>query len=704
MTTGAYGVQDSAKVVPLGEDAAPHPSGAAALARDTVVGPASMKLFDLLSAQRRFVYLAIALVSAAGIWAGAALPSAIYPELVFPRVTIIVEGSTLSTRQVVFAITRPIEEAVSIVPGVQRVRSSSIRGASEINVFFGPSTDMAYALQQVQARVNQVRPQLPPDPHLQVERLTASVFPILSYNLEGGDAAALYDMARYQIKPVLSRIPGVGRVDAQGSDVREIEVIADPVRLAAQGMTYADLATAIRRGSTVEAVGRVSQSYKQYLVLTDHEAHTVDDIANIVISSGLRVRDLATVMAGTEDHVRIIAGDGRPAAVLNVTRQVVETPWRSPTASPAWRPPSLARCHPASISRPSRSGGPGARRRDLGTRRDANRGRVGRDHPAVFLRHARITAISANSIPLTLAITVFVMSLLGQTFNLMTLGAMAIAIGLVIDDAVVITENVVRHLQLSTSRTMAIREAVQELIRPVTNSTITTVVVLPLGLLEGVVGQFFKALSITLTIAVLVSLILALTIRPLLSEQFLQQADAEAAPAEAQAGDVSSPRGLLRRLGKAVDGIADAYEHSLGRLLRHPRRVLAVGALLIVLGVLVYRLLGTGFLPEMDRERFVPDYWTPGGTSLAESDRMVHVAENVLAAEPEISRHITSARRRAGAVRDAAESRRHGGPAGAAGTARPLELRRDGRCAGQDQFGRATAADRIHADPVRRDQ
>ena len=152
--------------------------------------------------------------------------------------------------------------------------------------------------------------------------MTPSLFPILSYNLEGGDPATLYDIARYQIRPLFSRVPGVARVDVQGSDVREIEVVADPARLAAQGMTYDDLAAAIRKATTVSAVGRMPPNYRQYLIVTTTEAHSADDVANVVVGHGLRVRDLATVMLGTEDHVRIIAGDGRPAALLNITRQI----------------------------------------------------------------------------------------------------------------------------------------------------------------------------------------------------------------------------------------------------------------------------------------------------------------------------------------------------------------------------------------------
>ena len=186
-----------------------------------------MKLFDVLSAQRRFVYLVVALLSAAGVWAATRLPSAIYPELTFPRITIVARGlGSLGARQVVFGITRPIEEAVSVVPGViARALALDPRRRARCSITFAPNTDMAYALQQVQARVNQVRGDLPAGLDIQVERLTPSLFPILSYNLEGGDPATLYDIARYQIRPLISRVPGVGRVDVQGTDVREIEVV-----------------------------------------------------------------------------------------------------------------------------------------------------------------------------------------------------------------------------------------------------------------------------------------------------------------------------------------------------------------------------------------------------------------------------------------------------------------------------------------------
>ncbi|HJP84870.1 MAG TPA: efflux RND transporter permease subunit [Gemmatimonadaceae bacterium] len=594
-------------------------------------------LFDLLAAQRRFVYLVVAMLSAAGIYAGTQLPSAIYPELAFPRVLVVAQGSALGARQMLFSVTRPIEEAVSIVPGVTRVHSRTIRGSDEIAITFNDNTDMIYALQQVQARVNQIRNDLPQGLEIEIERMTPSLFPILSYNLEGGDPATLYDIARYQLAPVISRVPGVGRVDVQGSDVREVEVIADPARLASQRITYEDLATAIRNATGTSAVGRLPQDYRQYLIVAQQEAHSPEDIASVVVGHGLRVRDVATVTLGTEDHVRIIAGDGRPAALLNITRQ----PGGS-TLELVDSVASLARAMAPTLP-PGVTLKPvydqGALVRDaVKSVRDAMI--IGAVLAVIilllFLHHARITAIAASSIPLTLAISVFAMYLIGQTFNLMTLGAMAIAIGLVIDDSVVITENIVRHIKLNPKRHEAIREALSELIWPVTTSTLTTVVVfLPLRLLKGVVGQFFAALSITLTIAVLVSLVLALTIIPLMSDQFLTERDAESDAAPATGAARGLP-GFLTRVRDALDRLSLRYQQTLERVLHRPRQMLFAGAILILAGYLTHHFVGSGFLPEMDEGAFVLDYYTPGGTALAETDREIHIVERILAGTPEI--------------------------------------------------------------------
>ncbi len=575
-------------------------------------------IFALLAAQRRFVLLAVSLCAAAGLWAAVRLPSSIYPELEFSRIAVIAEGSTLGARQQVFSVTRPIEEAVSVVPGVTRVTSRSIRGGSEINVTFLPSVNMQVALQLVQARLNAVRGNLPATINIQVERLTPSVFPIVSYTLEGGDAATLYDIARFQIGPVFARVPGVARVDVQGSSVRELEVVADPTRLAHVGLSYDDLATAIRQATSVSAVGRVARDYKQYLIVTQSEARTPDDIASVPIGGGLRVRDVATVTLGREDRVRLVAGDGRPAALLSITRQPGGNTLRMADSIEALAV-QFGRTLPSGVVLKPVYDQAVLVRDAVASVRDAML--IGAALAVVvllvFLRNWRVTAISASVIPLTLAITIWLMSLLGQTFNLMTLGALAIAIGLVIDDAVVVTENIVRHLGFTANRGVAIRNAVQELLWPVCTSTLTTVVVFaPLRLLEGVVGQFFASLSLTLTIAVLVSLVLAFTIIPLLCASYL-------------AGTESSDHGPGR--------VERWYDRALDSVLHHRALIGVAAVVLAVGGVVAYRFTGTGFLPEMDEGAFVLDYWTPGGTALDETDRMINRVELLLSRTPEIA-------------------------------------------------------------------
>jgi CzcA family heavy metal efflux pump len=594
-----------------------------------------MSVFDGMVRQRRFIYLVVALLSAAGIWAALVLPSSIYPELDFPRITIVAEGTALDSRAMLFAVTRPIEEAVSIVPGVDRVRSRTIRGGSEISLYFEPSTDMIVALQLVESRINEARADLPPGLSIQTERMLPSLFPILTYNLEGADAATLYDIARFEIKPAIVGVPGVGRVDVQGSDVHEVEVVADPVRLADLGLSYADLAAAIEEGLGVSAVGRVDESYKQYLVVADLEAHSSRDVADVVLRGTLRVRDVADVRMGTEDRVRLIRGDGLPAALINISRQ----PGGNTLAvadSVATIMASLQSTLPEGAELKVVYDQASLVRESVKSVRDAMLFGAGLVVLVllVFLRHARITAISAASIPLTMAITVFGMRLLGRTFNLMSLGGMAVAIGLVIDDAVVVTENIVRHLRTQPDRRLAVGEALRELVWPVTTSTITTVVVfLPLGLLQGVVGQFFSALSITLAVAVLVSLVLALVLIPLLAHQFVTAHQAEEGTR------------LGGRIARAQDLLTEAYGRGLARVLRRPIRASAFSLLLLFAGVFVGRSVGTGFLPVIDEGAFVLDYFTPGGTALAETDRQLLLVERILDDQPE----ITGTSRRTGA-------------------------------------------------------
>jgi multidrug efflux pump subunit AcrB len=234
-----------------------------------------------------------------------------------------------------------------------------------------------------------------------------------------------------------------------------------------------------------------------------------------------------------------------------------------------------------------------------------------------FLRDWRVTAIAAVSLPLTMVGTFFVLHLAGGTVNLMSLGGLAIAIGLVIDDAIVVVENIHRHRAAGEPVATAAEKGTQELLAAVVGSTLTTVVVfVPLGLLQGVVGQFFEALSLTLAAAVLLSLVYALLFIPNAAGRFLRE---------------------RREQSAHLGWLSERYRSLLQASVRRPRLVASLTLAFAALGGLLYLRLGTGFLPDMDEGGYVIDYWTPEGTSLAETDRMVHRIEEVVARTPEVA-------------------------------------------------------------------
>ncbi|HLP99610.1 MAG TPA: efflux RND transporter permease subunit, partial [Candidatus Limnocylindria bacterium] len=475
------------------------------------------------------VFLVTGFLFVAGFLSIFSLPSNIYPELNFPRVVILAHSGDLAPDAMLVTVTRPLEEAAGTVLGMRRVRSKTIRGSSEISILFNPAMDMQYALQLVQARVAEARSSLPPETEVQVERLTPAVFPVVSLILNGDvPSQDLRDKAYYILRPLLSRIPGVGQVIVQGSDTREVSVIVDPQRALAHHLSLVDIAERLRATNEISSVGRLQKDYAQYLVLATSQFTSLEDIRNSVVAiegqSPLRLRDIAEVRDGVEDRRTLITGNGRPAALLNISRQIggnildIAGQIRQIAAHPG---NAIEQTLHLTVVY------------DLGEFVSSAMGNV-RDAILIgallavlilflFLREVRTTLIAATTLPLCVISTFFFLEFFGGTLNLMSLGGLAIAIGLIIDDAVVVIENIYRHLGLGEPPAVAAERGTRELLAPVVGSTATTLVVfLPLGLLSGVVGEFFRALCLTLACSVLLSLIFAVTLVPLLCERFLR--------------------------------------------------------------------------------------------------------------------------------------------------------------------------------------
>ncbi len=556
------------------------------------------------------------------------MPSGIYPEVAFPRISVIVETPGLAVQNLEISVTRPIEEAVSVVLGVNRVCSKTIRGAVQIDIHFTPGCDMIQALNDVRARVAEIGSQFPPGTSLLVERQTPSIFPIISFVVTGGrDPAALREYAYYDLRPRISRIDDVSYVAVQGGDVREVVVEISPERLAAAGLSLADVADRLGKEHRLRAVGRIDPDKLQYQVVTDTQAAKPLDLENYVVDhrngQWIRVKDLGRVVVSHEDRMVAVRANGGSAVALTVFHRLHGNAL------------AISRELAVVLADARKSAPPGVKitpvydqgllvRTSIANVRDAIL--IGGFFSVLilfgFLKNLRATAIAASSIPLSLLVTFVFLHLAGDTLNLMSLGGLAVAIGLIIDDSVVVIENIARHLAEGQSGDEAIDRASKEISGAVIGSTLTTILVfVPLAFVHGVVGQFFQSLSLALAIALLVSMVISLTVIPVLAARFLAHR-------------------RMPATGPIYRVLANGYEGLLRRGLRFPRVTILLALLAGVPGWWLYHHLESGFMPEMDEGAFILDYWAPVGTSLGQTDKMLHRVEAVLARTREIDGYI----------------------------------------------------------------
>ncbi len=568
------------------------------------------------------------LLTLAGVYSMLHMPSGIYPEVAFPRIVVVVQTPGLAVKDVEVGVTRPIEEAVNVVLGVQRVQSRSVRGAAEVRIDFVPGSDMIQALNDVRAKMADVSAQLPAGTSTIVERQTPSVFPIISFAIAGGrDPSALRDYAYYDLRPRICRIPDVSYVTVQGGDVREIVVEIEPDRVVAAGLSLVDVADRLGKEHRMKAVGRIDRQTRQFQVLTNTQVIDPQELEDRVIArkngQAIRVRDLGQVIVTHEDRTMAIRANGTDAVVLTVFRRLggnaltVSAQLNQVLADAAKTAPPGIRIMPvydqAVLVRTA-----------IDNVRDAIL--VGGLFSVLillmFLKSVRATLLAAISIPLSLVISFLFLRLTGDTLNLMSLGGLAVAIGLIIDDSVVVVENIARHLSEGQTGDEAISRASREISGAVIGSTLTTILVfVPLAFVQGVIGQFFQSLSLALSVALLVSMVISLTLVPVLAAQFLA-------------------RQQMPHSGRIYNALANSYEGMLRVGLRAPRTVVALALLAVLPAWWLFANIDSGFMPEMDEGAFVIDYEMPVGTSLVETDAVLRRVEALLSDTPDVGGYI----------------------------------------------------------------
>lgn len=591
-----------------------------------------MKVAGHALRHRAAVQLTVVLLALGGIWALFTLPAGIYPEVTFPRIVVIARGGTFEADEMTVAVTRPLEQVMTGIIGLRRIRARTVRGSTELSLDFRPSADMQFALSQVQGRLASEAGALPAGLDLRAERLTPSVFPMLQYELTGTNPLALRDLAEFTIRPRLAGIQDAGEIEVQGGRVREISVQLDPTRLIAAHVGVDEVALAIENADRAEAAGRLERNYRQYAIMVTGLTSTPEAVRSVVVRMAgdrpVRVGDLGSVGYGAEDLFQIVAGNGQPAALVNIARQPDGNMLRLQQSVHAVMD-SIRRDLPAGVRLQLVYDQAALVRESMKSVRDAILlgGALAVIVLLLFLGEWRTTLAAALSLPLTVAITLLGLAVAGDSLNLMSLGGLAVAIGIIIDDAVVVVENIQRRLTLHPDLPPidVIRDGTDEIFGPVAGSTLTTVVVFtPLGLLTGVVGEFFRSFALALAIAVLLSLVLAITLIPIMAGRLLSRGRHASGVGRTLLPSIPLAR-TEARYGRAIRWV-----------LAHRAVAIGAAAAVFVISLGLTQVMGTGFLPEMDEGGFILDYRAPAGGALAETDRQMKIIEGILRADPDI--------------------------------------------------------------------
>jgi CzcA family heavy metal efflux pump len=580
----------------------------------------------LLSHRRSILFLLVLLVMA-GVFAATKMPVSLFPSVSFPRIVVALEAGDRSAEQMQMEVTIPVEQALRSVQGVVAINSTTSRGSADVDLRFDWGSDLPQKVLQVQAAMAQTLSALPPGVTFAVKRMDPTKFPVVAYSLTSStvDPVALRRFAQLQLIPALSNIPGVRQVSLQGGAIGEYQVSVNPAKLAALNLSMQDVVQALSAANTLQAVGKLQARGRLDLLLSDGRFASLDEVRQTIIRTGangvIRLAEVASVRAGQSPQFQIVTADGKPAVLLQV-HQTLGGNTVAIDRAVAAKLEAMQAQFPADVHL--------ARWYDQSTVIEDSVNSV-RDAILlgivfatlvllVFLRNLKLAVMTLVMVPTVLAATILLLSQFGMSFNIMTLGGMAAAVGLIVDDIIVMLEQITRRLREAGHGKQTVMQAAHDFTQPLAGSSTATIIIFaPLAFLDGVTGAFFKALSLTMATALIVSFLFVWLALPLIADKLLGTKDAESESA-----------------GRVLGAVQKSYRFLMQFLLAKPLFVLPVIALLIVMGVFALGKVPSGFMPEMNEGGFVLDYQTAPGTSLIETDRLVAQVERILAATPEV--------------------------------------------------------------------
>jgi CzcA family heavy metal efflux pump len=571
----------------------------------------------------------VAVLAVLGVWAYVATPASIFPNMTFSRIDVVADAGDLPPDQVRVQVAQPLERAFLGLPSITRVQATSSQGSAEFIVTFDPKTDVRFDLQYVNQAVSQTRSSLPAGTNIDAAIINPNQEPVITYALVAKTMSqtVLRELAQQSLVPRFYGVPGLARILVVGGPDREFHVALDPAALAAHGLTAQDVANAIGDANTVSALGISQQYYQRNVILLSSAVTTADAIARVVVPNAghapVTVGDLGNVTLGVAPLTTQVSYDAQHAVAVNFFGLAGADQVRMAGAIKAKMRAIEARL-PVGVTVHRYWDQSDLIVQSQKSLRDAIL--IGAALAILvillFLRNLRMTLVAAIVIPIAMAISIFFIHLSGETLNLMSVGGLAVAVGLIIDDAIVVVENISRnmHLYPQMRKYDAIVLSMNQLAAPMAASTFTTVVVfIPLLLLTGVTGFFFRALALTLGAALLVSLVLALLVTPLIAAGLIRESE--------QHGHETG------FMGK----ILERYEPFLRWTLSH--RAAVYGASLAVLLVTVFLMtrLPSDFLPRMNEGQFEVQYTMPVGTTLQATDSAATTMERLAMRDADVT-------------------------------------------------------------------
>tara|TARA_R110002020_G_scaffold475949_1_gene714830 strand:- start:2859 stop:5858 length:3000 start_codon:yes stop_codon:yes gene_type:complete len=574
-----------------------------------------------LHSNYKFPLLAIGiLILIGGFFTYQNLKTGLFPDITFPKIKVIADAGQQPVDKMMTTVTIPLENIIRRTEGLQYIRSTTSRGSCEISVFLDWSTNIDVAKSQIESFINQSQGSILPNTVFSVEKMNPSILPVMGYSLEGDGLSQvdLKKIAKYQIKPFLAATPGVSDIAVIGGKDKEFQVILKPDVIKSLGISIATIQNAVVNSNLLQSNGYITDFNRMYLTLTDNAVDDIDDLQNLVIINSpnrlIRLKDVANIKVNeVKEYVKILA-NGKNVPIIAVVKQ--------PTANLI----EVNNTIEQKVAEFSKTLPKGVILKPYYKQADFVNTSIASIKDVLwiglvlallvvilFLRSFSASMVVLFTIPVSLSLTLIVLDAIGYTFNIMTLGAVAAAIGLMIDDVVIIIEQIhkIREEHPKEPMSWVAHEAIMHLFPAMIGSSLSTLVIfIPFVLMTGVAGAYFQVMAFSMIIALSASFLVTWLVVPVLS--------------------------ILFTKNKSVERKHEPKTKWIHSVLSKP--IIGISFLLVCIVILVVipSKLPSGFLPEMDEGSIVLDFNSPSGTTLQETDRMLQIVNRVLDTQPEV--------------------------------------------------------------------